>query len=108
MLSISCCLCGKAIVATGAASRTAGEALCLPCLEKCPDIPLGQRLLAFRLAANWSRTELARRAGISQNLVGYYERGRNFPSPTARVKLAEALAISYETLVGNAPLRNAL
>jgi DNA-binding XRE family transcriptional regulator len=96
-------VCGKAIVFAGAAPTNADKALCLRCLKKCPAATFGQKLMAFRLAANWTRKELARRAGISQNLIGYYERDQHVPGPTFRVQLANALGIQYQTLWASVP-----
>ena len=60
----------------------------------------GQRLLAIRKQKKLSQTELAQRVGIHGNMLGRYERGEARPFVEMAAKLAEALGVSLEYLVG--------
>jgi transcriptional regulator with XRE-family HTH domain len=62
---------------------------------------LGERIAALRGHRGWSQRELARRSGVRQSLLSELERGMKTDT-TGRtlVKLARALSVSTDTLLG--------
>jgi DNA-binding XRE family transcriptional regulator len=89
---VACPACG----ATAGTASSAGDyapALCLPCLAKRPQTPLGQRLRAHRIALGLSRKALAERAGVGASGITPMERGERPPRPRTLRKLAEALGV---------------
>ncbi|MCL3861819.1 substrate-binding domain-containing protein [Actinotalea sp. K2] len=56
-----------------------------------------------RLARGWSQTELARRAGVTRQLVGTVETGRHAPRVDAALALARALDAPVEELFAPGP-----
>ena len=69
---------------------------------------LGARIAALRREANLSQAELARRLKISPSAMGMYEQGRREPSVQILVRMAGALGVSTDYLLGltNNPKRN--
>lgn len=61
---------------------------------------MSDRILAERRAHGWSQAELARRAGVTRQLVSAVEAGRHVPGVTAALALAHALSTSVEHLFG--------
>ena len=59
---------------------------------------MSDRIQALRAARGWSQAELARRAGVTRQLVGAVEAGRHTPNVSAALGLAEALATTVEAL----------
>lgn len=59
------------------------------------------RLSALRKEKKISQLELAEKAGIHPNVLGRYERGEASPSVDIASKLAIALEVSLDYLVGN-------
>lgn len=53
-------------------------------------------LRTLRESKNWSRAELARRAGLNAATVGQIEAGRLRPYPSQTLKLATALGLSLQ------------
>jgi transcriptional regulator with XRE-family HTH domain len=76
-------------------------ALCLPCLDRRPDAPLGERLRALRHAAGLSRDRLARAAGLSAKALSAIERGVSAPRPETVQRLAAALEVGVWRLRGS-------
>lgn len=68
------------------------------------------RIRAAREARRWSQQELAERAGVSRQLVGAVEAGRQVPNVAAALGLARALGTTVEDLFasGAAPVVPAL
>ncbi|MBV9125595.1 MAG: helix-turn-helix transcriptional regulator, partial [Planctomycetes bacterium] len=58
-------------------ARDAPTALCLKCLTKQPEAPFSQRLKALRLAANLTKFELAKKAGMTNGMISLYEKGKH-------------------------------
>ena len=71
-----------------------------PPIKEAP--PFGKRLSEARRAKGLSQTELADLLGVSAKAVDYYERRARNPSVDFVGKAAEALAVSFEDLVGGA------
>ena len=49
---------------------------------------------------NWSQTDLANKSGVSRVMIGKYERDEAAPSIDAAKKIADALEVSLDYLVG--------
>ncbi len=62
----------------------------------------GQRLCELRERAGLSQQQLAERVGVSQRAYSYWERYSVTLRPDQLLKLASALSISVEELVGSA------
>ncbi len=60
----------------------------------------GSRVAAIRKEKQLSQSELGKRAGISGDIVGKYERDEMKPSIETATKLAAALDVSLDYLVG--------
>ncbi len=60
----------------------------------------GSRVAAIRKEKQLSQSELGKRAGISGDIVGKYERDEMKPSIETATKLAAALEVSLDYLVG--------
>jgi transcriptional regulator with XRE-family HTH domain len=67
-----------------------------------PRPPSGARLLALRKAAGFTQAELAHRIGEKQTSVSLWERSNAPPRSDALPKLAKALDVSVEALLGQA------
>lgn len=53
-----------------------------------------------RKQKGWSQIDLANESGVSREMIGNYERGGNAPSIEVLLKLAKALDVSLDYLVG--------
>jgi transcriptional regulator with XRE-family HTH domain len=60
----------------------------------------GERLKQFRVAKGWTQTDLGEHIGISQRVVAYYETEGGTPAPELLIKLADALDVSTDVLLG--------
>ena len=62
---------------------------------------IAKRLKELRKKAGWSQQRLAEKAGLSYNVITKIEQGvAKRPSIQTMVKLADALGISLDELVG--------
>lgn len=57
-------------------------------------------IASVRDKKGWSQTELADKSGVSRVMIGKYERGEAIPSIDAAKKIADALEVSLDYLVG--------
>jgi len=57
-------------------------------------------IAALRDSKGWSQSELADKSGVSRVMIGKYERGEAIPSIDAAKKIADALEVSLDYLVG--------
>jgi transcriptional regulator with XRE-family HTH domain len=64
----------------------------------------GARLAALRKAAGLSQAELARSLGVPQSSVGFWETASKPPRSDILPKLAKALGVHVEDLLGSTPL----
>lgn len=64
-----------------------------------------KRLAELRKEKKLSQNELAQKAGVHGNILGRYERGEAKPSIDIAMKLAEALEVSLDFLVGKEELQ---
>lgn len=60
---------------------------------------IGKTLEELRINANLSQNEVAKRTGISQSLIGKYERDLRAPSIYVCIKLADFYGVSLDELV---------
>ncbi len=58
----------------------------------------GRRVRTLRKAAKLTQEQVAEKAGVTSNFLGYIERGEKQPSFNMIVALAKALSVSVETL----------
>jgi transcriptional regulator with XRE-family HTH domain len=68
-----------------------------------PNDDFGLRLVAFRRAAALTQSKLGAACGMSQRMIAHYETRGALPPGHVLTKLAEALAVSVDELVGNRP-----
>lgn len=64
----------------------------------------GERLASVRKSKKISQDELAKAIGAHAPVIGRYERGEVKPSIEVATKIAEALAVSLDYLVGSTDL----
>ena len=64
----------------------------------------GERLASVRKSKKISQEELAKAIGAHAPVIGRYERGEVKPSIEVAAKIANALAVSLDYLVGNTDL----
>lgn len=64
----------------------------------------GARLAAFRKAAGLSQAELARILSVPQSTVGFWETAAKPPRSDVLPKLAKALGVRVEELLGSTPI----
>src|SRR5690606_17009683 len=60
----------------------------------------GKIIASLRDRKGLSQTELAEKSGVSRVMIGKYERGEAMPSIDAAKKIADALEVSLDYLVG--------
>lgn len=65
----------------------------------------GQKLALCRKEQKLSQAETGKRSGINGDIVGKYERDEMKPSIDTAKKLADALEVSLDYLVGDAELK---
>lgn len=65
-----------------------------------PAEQFGRRVRQSREERGWSQGDLARECGLTPSGVAHFEAGRREPRLTSIVRLAEALDISADYLVG--------
>ena len=61
---------------------------------------IGKIITELRKAKNWSQNDLAVKTGISQVMVGKYERDDAIPSIEVAKNIADAFEVSLDYLVG--------
>ncbi len=64
---------------------------------------LGQRLARIRKERGFTQVELAQQAGTIQAVISDYERGRIRPHAAMAGRLAQALGVTADELLGMAP-----
>lgn len=65
----------------------------------------GQRLLRLRQARGYSQRELGDRVDVSQRMMTYYERQAEHPPAYLLPRLAEALGVTVDELMGVRPVK---
>jgi len=71
--------------------------------DRDKDLALGRRIAALRKERGYTQTELADQVGAVQVVVSNYERGKLRPHPDMLVRLAKALRVSADELLGVQP-----
>jgi len=71
--------------------------------EKDKDLALGKRVAALRKERGYTQVELADQLGTTQAIVSDYERGKLRPHPEMIVRLAKALRVSTDEMLGVKP-----
>ncbi|MBV8255084.1 MAG: helix-turn-helix transcriptional regulator [Chitinophaga sp.] len=61
---------------------------------------IGKIIADLRDQKGWSQTDLADKSDVSRVMIGKYERGEALPSIDAAKKIADALEVSLDYLVG--------
>lgn len=61
---------------------------------------IGKTIQAHRLAAGLSLRELARRAGVQERNLRYYEDNSSLPGCLTLIALADALGLTIDELIG--------
>jgi transcriptional regulator with XRE-family HTH domain len=64
----------------------------------------GKIIAALRDKKGWSQTDLAAKSQVSRVMIGKYERDEAVPSIDAAKKIADALEVSLDHLVGEGVL----
>ena len=67
----------------------------------------GANLQTLRELRKLTQAELGARAGIAAASISHFETGQRAPSLDSLVKLADALSISVDALLGRAPVETA-
>ena len=65
----------------------------------------GERLTAIRKSRKVSQEDLAKMIGVHAPVIGRYERGEVKPSIEVATKIANAMSVSLDYLVGNSDLQ---
>jgi transcriptional regulator with XRE-family HTH domain len=94
---LKCRKCGAGVTDGHKAERN-GEALCKFCLQR-EQPTFAQRLKTFRLAENLSQAQLSKKTGLSQSMIGNYERNQGKPTFASVQKLARGLGVKTAALV---------
>jgi len=75
---------------------------------KGPRSDFGARLLSIRRQRALTQYELADALGVSQRTISYYESGSGYPQAAMLAKLAAALKVTMDDLLGTALARKPL
>jgi transcriptional regulator with XRE-family HTH domain len=70
-----------------------------------PEESFGERLARLRKARGFTQTELGETLGVSQRVMTYYERESERPPAYLLARLAEALDVTVDELLGRRPLK---
>ncbi len=63
---------------------------------------LGDRITSLRKGKGLSQTDLAKEADVSREALSKYERNEIIPSVQVAARIAEALGVTLDYLIGNA------
>jgi len=67
-------------------------------------VEFGERLRTLRKERNLTQKQLATLIGVKNSVISFYEVGDRTPSPEVLKKLAVALHVSADTLLGIEPI----
>jgi transcriptional regulator with XRE-family HTH domain len=71
--------------------------------QKRPASPFGERLIALRRARSMTQSQLAAALGVHQSTISYHEAVADLPAGDVVLKLALALGVTTDELLGAAP-----
>ena len=63
-------------------------------------LSIGNKIIELRKSKKWSQEDLAKQIKSSRIMIGKYERNDNAPSLEVIIKLAKALDVSVDYLLG--------
>jgi transcriptional regulator with XRE-family HTH domain len=63
-------------------------------------VNVGRIIADLRDKRGWSQADLARHSGVSRVMIGKYEREKAIPSIDAAKKIADAMEVTLDNLVG--------
>ena len=88
--------------------RVTAETVVMP--KKKPEAGqgFGVRLSALRKAAGFTQVELAEELGTSQRMIAYYESPQALPPSALLPRMAKALGVSTDVLLGVAPIKRSV
>jgi transcriptional regulator with XRE-family HTH domain len=69
---------------------------------------ISSNLHALRMMRGLTQSDLGRRAGMGAASVSHFETGQRAPSLESLVKLADALDVSVDALLGRAPVESSM
>lgn len=87
--------------------RITAETVVMPKKKSEAPQSFGARLAALRKAAGFTQMELAEELGTSQRMIAYYESPQALPPSALLPRMAQALGISTDVLLGVAPVKRA-
>jgi transcriptional regulator with XRE-family HTH domain len=61
---------------------------------------IGQRIRRARQRKGWTQAELGLRSGLRESMICKYELGHHTPSPKHLSRIADALGVSVDYLLG--------
>jgi transcriptional regulator with XRE-family HTH domain len=64
------------------------------------EMTFGERIVYFRKRASMLQKELAEKAGISPTALNYYEKDKREPNVLTIIKIAKALGVTGDELIG--------
>jgi len=70
---------------------------------KVPGVEMGRRIAARRIERGFSQAAVSRRTGINSSYLSRIETGKVHPTVRTALRVAEALGLSLEDLVGPSP-----
>jgi len=62
---------------------------------------IGKKIMLLRKEKNWSQNDMAQKVGVSREIISKYEKEDVIPSVEVARKIAEALGVSLDYLVGS-------
>lgn len=72
--------------------------------QKRPASPFGERLIALRKARGMTQAQLAATLNVHQSTISYHEAVADLPAGDVVLKLATALGVTTDELLGATPL----
>lgn len=63
-------------------------------------LSIGKRISELRKERGWSQDQLAKTVKASRDIIGKYEREENSPSIEMAIKIADAMDVSVDYLLG--------
>ena len=74
-------------------------------MSRNPEEPVYNRIEEVRAALGLSRQDLADKAGVHYQTIGYFERGEYNPSLALALRLAKALKVEVSEIFSSKPFK---